>query len=66
MKGGSHVVPNGIERAKIILSSTPGTISDEVFYRHGIGRGSLRAVISNVRDSGLNVERVIQLGYRLR
>ena len=53
------------EKLTLMLSSTPGVVTFEYIDRHGVQRDSLEAGLVRARKSGLRVESVRGLGYRL-
>ena len=52
-----------VERARRILTSTPGVVGYEVFRRHGIRNPD--QTVKNLRAAGATITTVRLLGYRL-
>lgn len=52
-----------LDRAEILLTTTPGVVSDATFARFGCGGENILTRLRSERN--LPVERVARLGYRL-
>ena len=52
------------EKMRILLTTTPGVVSDHVFYFYGINAPN--TIAARLRAEGLDIERGTRMGYRLR